>query len=127
MCNISVAGRAGRRVVVNVSDYLGAAVKVWVDGKEAGYAAWPPYQVDITHLLKSGKGSYGLRIEVLGHRRNSHGPLHHTNKHPVWTGPYEFVSEGRLWTDGYQLVPCGLLKPPELMTLSSAAPSAKKS
>ena len=39
---------------------LGAAATVWVDGQEAGYAAWPPCQVDITRLLKPGKGRYEL-------------------------------------------------------------------
>ena len=120
VCNICVTRRAGQQVAVNVPGYLGAAVKVWVDGQEAGYAAWPPSQVDITRLLKSGKGRYELRIEVLGHRRNSHGPLHHAKKHPAWTGPYEFVSSGKLWTDKYQLVPCGLTKPPEILTLVRA-------
>ena len=107
--------------MLNVPEFSGVAVKVWVDGKEAGYAAWPPYQVDITHMLakKGNSRQHELRIEVLGHRRNSHGPLHHANKHPVWTGSAQFISEGNLWNDDYQLVPCGLQKPPELLTLGA--------
>jgi len=118
MCRVNSTARAGQRVVVKVPGYLGAAVKVWVDGRVAGYAAWPPYQVDITPMLKTVKSQHELRIEVLGHRRNSHGPLHHKNKHPRWTGPGEFVSKGRDWSDDYVLVPCGLQKPPELLTLA---------
>lgn len=116
-CRIHSAVQPGQRVVLNVPEYLGTAVKVLVDGKEAGYAAWPPYQVDITRMLDNKNRHHELCIEVLGHRRNSHGPLHHTNKHPIWTGPGQFVSEGSLWSDDYQLVPCGLQKPPELLTL----------
>jgi len=120
MCRIRTAVQSGQRVVLNVPEYFGTAIKVWVDGKEAGYAAWPPYQVDITQLIDNKNRQHELRIEVLGHRRNSHGPLHHANKHPIWTGPAEFVSEDRLWNDDYQLVPCGLQKPPELLTFVSA-------
>ena len=55
-----------------------------------------------------------LQIEVLGHRRNSHGPLHHPEKWPVWTGPGEFVVNPAHEFKGYQLVPCGLFRPPVL-------------
>lgn len=116
---IRSAVQAGQRVVLHVPEYSGVAVKVWVDGREAGYAAWPPYQVDITPLLDNKNRQHELRIEVLGHRRNSHGPLHHANKHPVWTGPGEFVSKGKLWREDYQLVPCGLQKPPALLTFAA--------
>jgi len=56
-----------------------------------------------------------LGIEILGHRRNSHGPLHNVQKWPNWTGPAEFITTGKKWRDDYQLVPCGLMKPPELV------------
>ncbi len=118
-CWINPAFKAGERVVLNVPDYLGAAVKVWVDGKDAGYAPWPPYQADITAMLDNKKDRHELRIEVLGHRRNSHGPLHYAQKHPTWTGPGQYISEGDMWRDDYQLVPCGLQKPPELLTMKS--------
>ncbi|MDO9541788.1 MAG: glycosyl hydrolase [Kiritimatiellia bacterium] len=119
-CRIRSSVQSGQRVVLNVPEYSGVAVKVWVDGKEAGYAAWPPYQVDITRMLDNKNRQHELRIEVLGHRRNSHGPLHYTDKHQLGTGPTEFVSKGSLWSDNYQLVPCGLQKPPELLTLVSS-------
>jgi len=115
-CRIRSVVQSGQRVVLNVPEFSGVAVKVWVDGKVAGYAAWPPYQVDITRMLDNKNRQHELHIEVLGHRRNSHGPLHHANKHPIWTGSAEFVSKGSLWSDDYQFVPCGLQKPPELLT-----------
>ena len=68
----------GRRVVnLHVKDYRVVRPPhhkgFVVEGRPAGILAWPPYELDVTDLL-------GLRpcragIEVLGHRRNSHGPL----------------------------------------------------
>ena len=105
--------RKGERVFVRVPEYRGMAVRVLVNGVSAGITAWEPNEVEITDLLNGE--SAALRIEVLGHRRNSHGPLHHTRKWLYWTGPSEFTTSGDKWTDNYQLVPCGLMKPPELV------------
>jgi len=99
-----------------VPDYRGVAVRVVVNGKTAGVIAWEPNELDITECLPEGTAEADIRIEVLGHRRNSHGPLHHAKKWPTWTGPAEFVTRGSDWTDGYQLVPCGLMKPPMVLT-----------
>jgi hypothetical protein len=87
-------------------------VSIRVDGRPAGIIGWEPNELEITGLVRGA--SAVLQIEVLGHRRNSHGPLHHVKKWPEWTGPLEYVSKGKEWVDGYQLVPCGLLKPPRL-------------
>ncbi|MBL8025442.1 MAG: hypothetical protein JNL74_03480 [Fibrobacteres bacterium] len=99
-------------VFVRIPDYRGTAVRIFVNGKVAGVAAWEPNEVNITHLLT--KKSNRVGIEVLSHRRNSHGPFHYTEKWPIWTGPAEYQSEGTLWQDSYNLVPCGLVSDPEL-------------
>ena len=104
---------AGERLFVRIPDYRGTAVRVSVDGQSAGIVAWEPNEVDITALV--GKKPVTLQITVIGHRRNSHGPHHLTTKWPEWTGPGEFQAGGDRWYDGYQLVPCGLLAPPELV------------
>ncbi|MCX7847546.1 MAG: glycosyl hydrolase [bacterium] len=100
-------------VFVQVPRYQGTAVRVLVNGQQAGIIAWEPNEVEITSYLQSG--AVTLSLEVLGHRRNSHGPLHHTQKWPSWTGPHEFVTSGDQWTDAYQLVPCGILARPRLV------------
>lgn len=71
-----------------------------------------PNEVDITKFINST--SLEFEIEVAGHRRNSHGPLHYHPKYPFWTGPEEFESTGSAWNDNYQLVECGLMKNPYL-------------
>ncbi len=105
--------QAGRRLFVRLPEYRGVAARVLVDGRPAGIIAWPPNELEITSWVTGG--SQELAIEVLGHRRNSHGPLHHRDLWPVWTGPDQFVTRGEEWTDGYQLVPCGLMQPAQLI------------
>ena len=105
--------RKGQRIFVHVPKYRGAAVRVLVNGRAAGVVAWEPNEVDVTDLLDGGPAE--LCVEVVSHRRNSHGPLHMHEKWPAWHGPGQFVATGKQWIDGYQLVPCGLLAPPRLI------------
>lgn len=105
--------RKGQRVFVQVPAYEGVAVRVLVNGRPAGVIAWEPNEVDITDLLTGEPVQLG--IEVIGHRRNSHGPLHWPDKRREWTGPGEFVTSGKNWSDEYCLVPCGLMKAPRLI------------
>ncbi len=105
----------GQRTIIRLENYRGVAARVWIDGQPAGITAWPPGEVDITPLLPAEPRSFKLGIEIMGHRRNSHGPLHFHDKWPAWTGPAEFVSTGENWQDDYQLVPVGLMEPPRLV------------
>jgi len=104
--------RENERLFVEVPDYRGVAIRVLVDGKPAGIIAWEPNEIEITDLI--GNTPVMLQVEVIGHRRNSHGPFHHHEKWPAWTGPGEFQDTGDRWFDGYQLVPCGLMAEPRL-------------
>ena len=102
-------------------------------GRSAGIIAWPPNEIDITEFVRSETGGkhegakkqrgevqtqHEIGIQIVGHRRNSHGPLHHSEKWPNWTGPAQFVTEGDEWVEGYQLVPCGLMRSPRLVVRS---------
>ena len=89
--------------------YRGVAVRALVNGREAGLIGWEPNEVDLTDLLTPGGAKNLLQIEVVGHRRNSHGPLHLRERWPGWTGPQEFL---RGKERGYRLAPCGLLAAP---------------
>ncbi len=101
---------AGEKMFIRVPEYRGVAVRVLVNGQTAGVIGWEPNEVEITALLTGAPVE--LVIEVIGHRRNSHGPFHINVKWPWWTGPSEFVCGPDLWFEGYQLVPCGLMAPP---------------
>jgi hypothetical protein len=86
---------------------------VWLNGQAVATLGWDPYEADITDFVARGVPAE-LGIEVIGHRRNSHGPHHIKEKWPGWTGPGEYVPGKERWFDGYQLVPCGLMAPPRL-------------
>jgi len=107
---------AKEKVFVKVPSYRGTAVAVYVNGEKAGITAWAPGEVDISNFVKTG--SNDIRIEILGNRRNSHGPLHYFEKWPMWTGPGQYTSQDKNWTDDYNLVPCGLMENPLVVVRS---------
>ncbi len=104
------------RLVLRFDNHRSTVIRVSCGGKLAGYAAWPPYEVDVTDVLD---GKNDLCIEVFGSRRNAFGPLHIVDPNPVWTGPEQFVTEGDRWRDEYHLKPCGLTAWPLLVTYKS--------
>ena len=109
---IKVDLKPAERVFVEVPAFRGAALRFRVDGRETAVRGWAPWEADITDAVADGR-EHGIGIEVIGHRRNSHGPFHLRDKWPAWTGPREWQRDER-WTDAYQVVPCGLLKAPAL-------------
>ena len=101
--------KEGERLFVIVPEYGGTALNILIDGMPIGLIAWPPPELDLTDHIKKGK--FELGIEVIGNRRNSHGPFHCQSKYPPWTGPVEFKQYD---VSDYQLVPGGLLRAPVL-------------
>jgi len=110
---IAPSPQEGERVFVEVPEFRGACVRVLVDGAEAGVIGWPPHEVEVTDLV-AGKSAAELCVEVISHRRNAFGPLHHVEKWPRWTGPGEYEPPAEQWREDYNLVPCGCLRPPRL-------------
>ena len=106
---VKLALKEGERLFVTIPEYRGVALRILVDGKPAGLIAWPPQELEITGLVKNG--TFELGIEVIGSRRNSHGPFYCENKWPSWTGPGQFKEE---MVKDYQLVPCGIMSNPIL-------------
>lgn len=101
----------GERVILSVPEFKGSVMRVLIGGREAGFLPWPPYELDITKWAK-GK-ELEIELELIGSRRNGFGPLHIANE-PNWTGPAEFITTGKDWTEPYYLKPCGLMKAPLL-------------
>ncbi len=112
---VRVEASPEERVFLRLPDVQGAAARVWADGALAGVAAWPPWEVEITDAVRRSGGEIELAIEVLGHRRNSHGPLHYREKWPYWTGPGQLQPAPADYVESYQIVPCGLMTAPELL------------
>ena len=102
------------RILVHVPSYNGVGVRVIIDSVEVGIIAWEPNEIDITDYISTGD-IFDLQIEILGDRRNSHGPFHLSEKWPAWCGPDEFVANDKEWKRKYNLVPCGLISEPEFL------------
>ncbi|HCE43361.1 MAG TPA: hypothetical protein DET40_07420 [Lentisphaeria bacterium] len=108
---LDINAEPGKKVVIEVPEWKGALVKVHVNGKKAGNIAWKPYEIDITNFVVKGKNK--VEIEVVGTRRNLLGPLHHGEKFPNWTGPWEFKNEQK-WINEYVRFPYGLMGEPSI-------------
>lgn len=103
---------AGKKAFIKIGEYKGVAVEVLVNGKSAGVVGWGAGdEAEITKLLTLPKNE--VTIKILGHRRNSHGPLH-LAKENTWVGPNSFLSEGELWSDAYVLKNIGMMEAPTL-------------
>ncbi|BAM03944.1 hypothetical protein PSMK_17850 [Phycisphaera mikurensis NBRC 102666] len=105
--------RPGDRLVLSLPGFDAVAARVRVGGVDA-LVAWPPFEADLTEALSGRSGDVGLEVELLGHRRNCLGPLHHRDLWPEWTGPECYDPGGPLDVERYQFVPVGLRARPVL-------------
>jgi hypothetical protein len=80
---------------------------VRVNGRDAGLVPWPPWEIEVTDLVRSGSNE--IEIEVVGSRRNLLGPLHLKEARPAWVGPEQFEPASDAYSEGYRLVPYGLV------------------
>ncbi len=112
LANFNAELRKGEKLILDIPEYRGVIVRIFVNGEDAGSIAWRPNTIDLTKFVKSGKNE--ISIQVISHRRNSHGPFHYFEKWPSWTGHEQFAGKDDTWFDGYQFIPCGLMKNPIL-------------
>ncbi len=71
-------------VRISTSNYVGAVVKVRLDGEEVGVIAYSPYSVTVPNVEP---GKHKLEITLCGTRYNSFGSLHQTDDKLTWFGP----------------------------------------
>ena len=71
--------------------------------------AFPPYESEI-------RGLKGIQIVLT--RRNTFGPLHQLPAIVEAYAPDNFVTTGENWSDGYVLLPYGLMKDPEFFEIT---------
>ncbi|HUT93606.1 MAG TPA: glycosyl hydrolase [Thermoguttaceae bacterium] len=62
------------RYVVALGNWLGSVAKVLVDGRQAGYIASQPWQLDVTDSIKPGENT--IEVVVIGTLKNTLGPHH---------------------------------------------------
>ena len=67
------------RYEIALGEWKGTVAEVFVNGKNAGLIAFPPYRTDVTSFISQGNNK--IDIKVIGSLRNLQGPHH--NKPPV--------------------------------------------
>ncbi|MBE6611037.1 MAG: hypothetical protein E7632_00980 [Ruminococcaceae bacterium] len=97
------------QLVVRASEYRGALVKVFLDGRDMGVIAFDPMRLD---LGKVSAGRHTLTYKLFGTRFNAFAALHNTNQGDKWTGPNIWYTTGDSWCYEYRLRDMGLLASP---------------
>ena len=105
--NIPITAKAGK-LNVTVPHYVGAGVKVELDGAE-GAILYPPYKC----TLPVTEGEHMLKVTLLGNRFNAFGHLHAGNQSERWIGPNIWRTEDN-WTESYRLRPLGIMTAPQI-------------
>jgi hypothetical protein len=96
------------KYLVSLNNWKGTVAEVNVNGASATVIAFPPYQSDVTDLIKSGKNI--VEVKVIGSLKNLLGP-HFNNPAPGFVSPW-------LWRNvksypagkDYQLLDYGLME-----------------
>ena len=94
---------------IRATTYKGAAVKVFVDGKDCGYCTFSPYTIDVKDV-KAGK--HTIEFKLFGNRYNSFAALHNNNTSQTWFGPSVWRTVGDEYSYEYQLKDMGILAAP---------------
>ncbi len=115
----------GQRVVLCLDRPQACVIAVSLNDEPVGKVAWPPYELDVTDLVRNGGNR--LRIELTNTLRNLIGRFHHPEGESkatwgewVWRGWTAKGQQGEWWqtrepelnqwTDDYFLVPFGLTR-----------------
>ena len=100
---------------ISATSFRGALVKVYLDGKEAGISALPPYIVEFKNVAK---GKHTVEFELFGNRYNTFAPLHLADETETWIGPNAWSARGNAWCYEYRTRPFGILKSPVIKVIS---------
>jgi len=110
---IEIAG-IKNRYFLKLDDFKSIVAEVKVNSKSAGCIYLPPFEIEITELLKKGKNT--IEIDFYTSLRNLLGPHHLKDPNPEIVGPNSFVkTKGDLWyetgwTTLYSTLPTGIGK-----------------
>jgi hypothetical protein len=99
--------------LVSLNDWTGTVAEVKVNGAPARIIAFPPYQSDVTDLIKPGANT--IEVKVIGSLKNLLGP-HFNNPSPGLVSPGHFrnVKSYPAGRD-YQLLDYGLMEDFQLL------------
>ena len=99
---------SGGRTAVRLPDFVGAAVRVFVDGEDRGLIAFDPYRLG----FDVPAGEHELRLRLYPTRFNLLGALHNNDSEEYRIASFIWRQTGDKWTYGYRLRPSGILSEP---------------
>jgi hypothetical protein len=110
------AKASGQKLVVTVSQFEAACLKIHGAGSSPQTIAFKPYraEVSIPSVLENWQEAPCIGLEAVLTRRNTFGPLHQIPLRVGGYGPDNFTTTGSHFSDAYMLYPMGLLQPPIL-------------
>lgn len=103
--NISLNIPEDVKIMLQLDGLNSSLAIVYVNGREAGKIMLPPYEIEVTQLLKTGENE--IKIRLVGNLRNALGPLHYEGGDPAFIGPETFRDAAH-WVDEYVLKPFGV-------------------
>ena len=99
------------RYIVAFPKWYGSVAKVSVNGEEAGFVGWQPWETDVTRWMKPGANT--IEIAVYGTLKNTLGPHHnHPPLGTAWPGMFKQAPKsGPPEGKEYDVVGYGLFEP----------------
>ncbi len=94
---------------IRLSDFKGAAVRLFADGVDKGLFAYSPYKITIDDLTE---GEHTLEFTFYGNRFNTFGFLHNSDGGLWWYGENAWYSKDASWCYEYRLKETGILSGP---------------
>ena len=95
-------------LVVRAPHYVGALLRVKLDGKDVGRIVYAPYKLKIPNVAA---GEHKLTFILFGSRINCFGTLHRCDN-TTYLGPTSWYREGDVFAYEYQLARMGIMKSP---------------
>ena len=94
---------------LEIPQYRGALVQVFLDGSKMGNVFTAPYRICCG---KVAAGRHEITLKVFGNRVNAFGAVHHADHTESWYGPNLWRTTGNRWAYEYQLETMGILTAP---------------
>jgi hypothetical protein len=95
---------------VKLNKWNGTLAEVNVNGSNAGFILWPPYELNVGSLLKKGENE--IVVRVTGSLKNTFGYFYKSNKQWInGPGDWDTAPAGIPSFDDYYLLDYGLFEP----------------
>jgi hypothetical protein len=100
------------KLFLRLDKYDGTLAKILINGQSIGHLIQEPLEIELPDYKH--KQEVELEIQIFGSRRNSHGPLHNSDKQN-YVSSHSFSPDLFHFDQDYLLVPSGLRVSPELL------------